>query len=78
VRARHHNLQVLPPLPTCATVQVVAGGGGYESYPLPGGHPALFQAQTLGFAYVSIEGARLRLELIGPDGATLFTHELTK
>jgi hypothetical protein len=76
--AHDHNLQVLPPLPSCATVQVIAGGGGYETYALPGGHPSLFQARTLGFVYVAVEGSRLTLEMIGADGARLFRHQLTK
>ena len=76
--AHDHNLQVLPPLPSCDTLQVIAGGGGYATYTLPGGHPSLFQRQTLGFAYVAVDGNRLRLEMIGPDGGTLFTHELVK
>ena len=76
--AHDHNLQVLPPLPTCDTLQVIAGGGGYLLYPLPGGHPSLFQLQAFGFAYVSIDGPRLTLEMVGADGATLFRHELLR
>jgi tartrate-resistant acid phosphatase type 5 len=76
--AHDHNLQVLPPLPSCNTLQVIAGGGGYATYTLPGSHPALFQQQTLGFAYVAVEGNHLRLEMIAPDGTVLFRHEVVK
>jgi tartrate-resistant acid phosphatase type 5 len=76
--AHDHNLQVLPPPPGCDSLQIISGGGGYQLYALPGGHPSLFQAQAFGFVYVTVEGDRLTLEMVGADGATLFRHELNK
>lgn len=75
-----HNLQVLdaPPRGSCRWLSVVAGGGGYESYRVGGANPSLFQSQTLGFAYVTVEARRLVVQLYDADGALLFTKELTK
>ena len=68
-----HNLQVLAS-PSCRALLVVSGGGGYRTYPLSQAQPSLFQAQSLGFAYVTLTRQRLELEMIDAAGATLFTH----
>ncbi len=73
-----HNLQLLQGSRTCPTLQVVSGGGGYATYALPGANPALFQAQSLGFVYVAVEGARLSLEVVSADGEVLYSHTLAK
>ncbi len=73
-----HNLQLLQPSRDCQTLQVVSGGGGYATYALPGANPAFFQAQTLGFVYVAVDGARLTLEAVSADGEVLYAHNLAK
>jgi len=74
-----HNLQLLKPSRACATtLHVVSGGGGYATYSLPGGNPALFQTQARGFVYVAVDGARLALEVMSADGAVLYSHTLAK
>jgi tartrate-resistant acid phosphatase type 5 len=75
--AHDHNLQVLKS-PQCGALLVIAGGGGYRTYGLPGGQPALFQTQTHGFAYVTATAAALRVEMLDGDGNSLFVHELTR
>jgi tartrate-resistant acid phosphatase type 5 len=72
-----HNLQMLT-TPGCGALLVVAGGGGYTTYALPGAQPALFQAQSLGFAYVVATPTRLRVELINASGQPLFAHEVSR
>jgi hypothetical protein len=69
-----HNLQVLTS-PACGALLVVAGGGGYATYPVAGGQPALFQMQTLGFAYVTLSTQMLRVEMLDGAGHSLFVHE---
>ena len=69
-----HNLQVLS-APGCGALLVVSGGGGYATYAVGDRQPALFQAQTLGFAYVIVTAQTLRVEMIDGGGQTLFSHE---
>jgi hypothetical protein len=73
-----HNLQVLKPSSSCRMLQVVSGGGGYETYALPGGNPAFFQVQSLGFVHVAVEATRLTLEVWSAEGTRLFVHVLAK
>jgi tartrate-resistant acid phosphatase type 5 len=72
-----HNLQMLT-APGCRALLVVAGGGGYETYALPGTQPTLFQARSLGFAYVVLTPSRMRVELVDGDGSRLFVHEVAR
>jgi tartrate-resistant acid phosphatase type 5 len=75
-----HNLQVLEPPrgSPCRSLFIVSGAGGYATYGFPGGNPSLFQAQTFGFAYVTIEAARLSVEVFDADGQCLYGKELAK
>jgi tartrate-resistant acid phosphatase type 5 len=75
-----HNLQVLqaPEGGPCRSLFVVAGGGGYDTYALGGTNPALFQSQSLGFAYVTVEATRLTIEMIDADGTSLFSTKRVK
>lgn len=75
-----HSLQVLeaPPRSPCRALFVVSGGGGYETYATGGPNAAAFQAKSLGFAYVSVEPARLRVHLYDAEGALLFRREVQK
>jgi hypothetical protein len=77
ISGHDHNLQVLAHA-SCRALLAVSGGGGYATYTLPGGHATLFQTQALGFMYVSVEPARLTVEVVGADGQTLFSHALTR
>lgn len=76
--AHDHNLQVLPSSSSCPMLQVVAGGGGYATYALPGSNPSHFQVESLGFAYVTVETTRITVEMVGVDGTVLYTHTLAK
>jgi len=72
-----HNLQVLSS-PDCGALLVVSGAGGYATYPLGGQQPSLFQAQTHGFAYLTVSTTRLHLDMIDAGGNVLFSHERTR
>jgi len=73
-----HNLQILKPDDACQTLLVVAGGGGYETYALPGTHPSHFQAQSLGFAYLTVTAETLRIDMVNDSRRVLFTHRVEK
>lgn len=55
-----HNLQWLEPVPSCGRTQfIVSGGGGASPYDLPGEGPAYFEAESLGFWWIEIQGDTL-------------------
>ena len=78
VSGHDHNLQVLKPADACQTLLVVSGGGGYETYPLTGTNPTHFQAQSLGFAYITVTSETLRIDMVNEDRRVLFTHRVEK
>ncbi len=73
-----HNLQVLPGPSACPGTFVVSGGGGKNTYRLPGKNPARFQARTFGFAYVRVTPAQLSVEMIDAEGRALHSAQITR
>ena len=71
-----HNRQWLDV--TCDGTSLVVSGAGATATPLPGSNPVLFQSDTLGILYVSINGKTLTAEFINENGDTEFTHRLHK
>jgi hypothetical protein len=51
---------------------VVAGGGGYATYTLPGTQPSHFQAQSLGFTYATVTAESLRIDMVNESRHVLF------
>ena len=63
---------------TCDGTNLVVSGAGSTTTPLPGNNPVLFQSDTLGALYISINGKTLTAEFINENGDTEFTHNLHK
>lgn len=70
-----HNLQWLED--SCGTALFVSGAG-HSAYPLLGTHPTSFEAQSLGFLWVEIEGRTLTGVFYDQDGAELFRQTMIK
>lgn len=62
----------------CGKTELVVSGGGADITALPGTQPALFQASSGGFLYVTVTANTLAADFIGPDGGVEFHRELTK
>lgn len=74
-----HNLQWLEPNSSCkGTTLLVGGGGGASLYDLPGSDPTYFQAKSLGFWRISIEGHELTATAFDGDGQALFSKTIEK
>jgi hypothetical protein len=63
---------------TCKGTELIVSGAGASTTELPGKNQVHFQANTLGFLYVRIEGRRLTAEFIDTSGKVEFTRTLTK
>lgn len=63
---------------TCQGTQIVVSGAGSGTTRLPGSNPVLFQANTLGFLYVTIQDKLLSAQFIDADGNVDFSHSITK
>jgi tartrate-resistant acid phosphatase type 5 len=74
-----HNLQWLAPVPSCGRTQfIVSGGGGGDVYELPGDGPAYFQAESLGFWWIEIQGDTLQALAFDDDAQLLFGQSVAK
>ena len=63
---------------TCAGTQLAISGAGATVTKLQGNNPSLYESDTLGFLYISIEGNKLTAEMIDLDGEIEFKHIITK
>jgi len=63
---------------TCQGTQLIVSGAGAKTTDLPGTNTALFQADTLGFLYISITGKQLNAAFINTNGDVEFSHTLKK
>lgn len=63
---------------TCMGTELVVSGAGASTTELPGNNPARFQASTLGFLYVDVQGRTLTAQFIDVNGQVEFTRTLTK
>jgi len=63
---------------TCQGTQIVVSGAGSGTTRLPGSNPVLFQTNTLGFLYVTIQDNILSAQFIDADGNVDFSHSITK
>ncbi|MCS6911943.1 MAG: metallophosphoesterase [Myxococcales bacterium] len=71
-----HSRQWL--VPTCRGTELVVSGAGASTTDLPGRNASRFQASTLGFLYVRIQGRTLTAEFLDAAGTVEFTRQLTK
>jgi len=71
-----HNRQWLEP--TCRGTELVVSGAGAGGSPLKQTNPSRFQASTVGFLWVEVDGRKLVGEFIGPDGTVEFTRTLVR
>jgi hypothetical protein len=71
-----HSRQWLTP--TCNGTELVVSGAGASTTDLPGSNASRFQASTLGFLYVRIEGRTLTAEFVNAAGEVEFTRALAK
>jgi tartrate-resistant acid phosphatase type 5 len=70
-----HNLQWLEPVDACGRTHfIVSGGGGASTYELPGGGAARFEAESLGFWWIEVQGDTLTAAAFD-DEATLLHEE---
>ena len=53
-------------------------GAGHSTYPLFGSSPTWFEAQSLGFLWVEIDGRTLTGVFYDEDGIELFRQTMTK
>jgi tartrate-resistant acid phosphatase type 5 len=63
---------------TCDGTELAVSGAGATTTDLPGRNPTRFQASTLGFLYVRIEGRTLTAEFLDARGTVEFTRTITK
>lgn len=63
---------------TCMGTELVVSGAGASTTELPGRNPSRWQANTLGFLYVAIEGRKLTAEFIDVNGKVEYTRILMK
>lgn len=63
---------------TCEGTNLIVSGAGASTTLLPGNNPVLFQANSLGFLYVVIEGNKLNAEFIDENGKVDFMHPMEK
>jgi tartrate-resistant acid phosphatase type 5 len=63
---------------TCKGTELVVSGGGAATTELKGKNPTYFQANTLGFFYVIIEGNKFTGEWIDSTGKSEYTRTITK
>jgi len=71
-----HNLQHVRP--EGGVHFFVAGGGGAGAYELNEYERTIFKAQKHGFAALEADGKKLKVRLIGADGAQLYEYTLEK
>jgi len=71
-----HNRQWLDT--TCDGTALIISGAGADTTALQGNNPALFQSDTPGILYVSIDGKTLTAQFINENSKTEFTHTLQK
>jgi len=71
-----HNRQWLSD--KCDGTALAVSGAGATTTPLQGSNPSLFEAETIGLIYISIDGNTLTAEFIDADGNTEFTHIIEK
>ncbi len=64
--------------PCGGTTELIVSGDGSWATELPGQNKVHFQASSLGFVYVTIEGKRLTAEFINKAGTVEFTRSVTK
>jgi predicted MPP superfamily phosphohydrolase len=76
ISAHDHNRQWLGS--DCEGTQLAISGAGSSTTKLQGSNPSLFETDTLGILYVSIDGNILTAEFVGVDGNTEFTHTMEK
>ncbi len=70
-----HNLQWLEE--TCGTTFLVSGAG-HSTYPLMGANPVHFEASSLGFLWVEIDGADFTGVFYNAAGVELYRRTMTK
>lgn len=74
-----HNLQWLEPVPSCGRTHfIVSGGGGADAYDLPGDGQTYFEAESLGFWWIEIEGDRLTAAAYDDEAAPLYEATIGK
>ena len=79
IAGHDHNLQWLQPVATCGRTHfIVSGGGGAGLYELPGTNAAVFQASSLGFWWLRIQGDMLTAVAYDGDGNLLFEGTLER
>ena len=63
---------------SCKGTELAVSGAGAKATELGGNNPTLFQSLELGFLYIVIDGKKLTAEFVDENGATEFTHTITK
>lgn len=58
-----HDRQILEGPPDCPTTFIVSGAGA-KTRPLRGNHPAQFEADTLGFAWLEVSSTQIRVQMV--------------
>lgn len=76
ISGHDHSRQWLQP--TCDGTELVVSGAGSKTTDLPGDNPVRFQADTIGFLYVTIDGKTLDAEFLDADGNIQFNYRLQK
>lgn len=75
-----HDLQYMPAQPDCGPVEFVVSGAGAKTRPITAeANPTLFACgDTLGFAWMEVQGERLTTRFHDADGALLFERVLDR
>ncbi len=76
ISGHDHNRQWLGE--DCDGTQFAISGAGASTTALRGDNPTLFEADSLGFLYISIEGKTLTAEFVDLEGNTEFLHKIEK